>query len=365
MDKKPRILIIDDEEIVRDSCIQILAKNNYVIATAQNGNTGLDLLQEFKPDIALVDLKMPGLSGYEVLEKIRSHDPTIVTIVITGFATVDSAVASMKKGTFDFLPKPFKPDELRLVIRRGLERRKLILETIALRREKELLREHFAAIVSHELKSPLGAVQLNLFVLADELGDKLSSEQKEKVNRLHGRIGDLVTLINTWLRVISVDINKIREDFQPTSIDTVITKAIAGVESHAIRKDIEIIPEIGINLPKIFGNEGTLVEALVNILNNGVKYSRSGDMIDIAADEENDGITIRIKDSGVGIAEEDIPHIFEDFYSGKIRPEGEKSSGVGLAITKRILNAHDGTISVDSTLGLGSAFVIHLPILKE
>ena len=257
MDEKRKILIIDDEEIVRDSCIQILAKNNYEIATAQNGAEGLNLLQEFKPDLALVDLKMPGLSGYDVLERIRSYDATIVTIVITGFATVDSAVASMKKGTFDFLPKPFKPDELRLVIRRGLERRKLILETITLRKEKELLREHFAAIVSHELKSPLGAVQLNLFVLADDLADKLSAEQKEKVSRLQDRIGDMVTLINTWLRVISVDISKIREDFTPTSIETVITKATESVESHAVRKDIEIDAEMGKHMSQVSGNEGT------------------------------------------------------------------------------------------------------------
>ena len=115
MANQEKILIIDDEEIVRDSCIQILAKRNYKIATAENGAEGLELLEDFQPDLALVDLKMPGLSGYEVLGQIHEYDPTIVTIVITGFATVDSAVESMKKGTYDFLPKPFKPDELRLI----------------------------------------------------------------------------------------------------------------------------------------------------------------------------------------------------------------------------------------------------------
>jgi len=365
MDEKPKILIIDDEEIVRDSCIHILAKNNYVIVTAQNGTEGLDLLHEFRPDLALVDLKMPGLSGYEVLEKIRAHDPTIVTIVITGFATVDSAVASMKKGTFDFLPKPFKPDELRVIIRRGLERRKLILEAIALRKEKELLREHFAAIVSHELKSPLGAVQLNLFVLAEELAEKLSEVQKEKISRLQGRLGDMATLINTWLRVISVDISKIREDFKPTSIETVIAKATESVESHAVRKDIEINTKMGTLLPQVSGNEGTLVEATVNILNNAVKYSRVGGKIDITTVKDNGNIIITIKDNGVGITEEDLPHIFEDFYAGKARPEGERSSGVGLGITKRIIDAHDGTISVESTLGKGSVFSIKLLAIKN
>ena len=152
MADKDKILIIDDEEIVRDSCIQILAKRNYEIVTAENGEEGLENLESFQPDLALVDLKMPALSGYEVLERIHEFDPTIVTIVITGFATVDAAVESMKIGTYDFLPKPFKPDELRLIVQRGLERRKLVLETIALRREKEMLREQFAAIVSHEIK---------------------------------------------------------------------------------------------------------------------------------------------------------------------------------------------------------------------
>lgn len=365
MHEIPKILIIDDEEIVRDSCIHILAKSDYKIVTARDGAEGLEILEDFQPDLALVDLKMPGLSGYEVLEKIHEYDPTIVTIVITGFATVDAAVEAMKKGTYDFLPKPFKPDELRLIVQRGLERRRMVIETITLRKEKELLREHFAAIVSHELKSPLGAVQQNLFVLADDLADKLTDEQKTMVERLQTRIKDMVTMINTWLRVISVDISKIREDFKPTSIDTIVTKAVGSVESHAIRKDIAIKHKLNPSLPQVSGNEGTLVEAITNILNNAVKYTRVGGKIEISTIKSNGSISINITDNGVGIDEEDIPHIFNDFYSGKARPEGERSSGVGLAITKRIIEAHDGTISVESTLGEGSAFSIQLPALEN
>ncbi len=365
MAAKLKILIIDDEEIVRDSCIQILAKSNYEIETAENGMDGLVLLKEFHPDLALVDLKMPGISGFEVLDQIHAYDSTIVAIVITGFATVDSAVEAMKKGTYDFLPKPFTPDELRMLVRRGLERRQLVLETIALRKEKELLREHFAAIVSHELKSPLGAVQQNLFVLADDLADKMTEEQKEKISRLQGRIGDLVTLINTWLRVISEDISKIRDDFKLTSIETVVGKAIESIEPQAIRKDIDIKSTLSTPLPQVSGNEGTLVEALTNILNNAVKYSRVEGKIELRSNEENGELTITITDNGVGIAEEDIPHIFDDFYSGKARPKGERSSGVGLAITKRIIEAHDGKIFVESTLGKGSTFSIQLPASRN
>jgi signal transduction histidine kinase len=365
MADQEKILIIDDEEIVRDSCIHILAKGNYKIVTAQNGEEGLEILESFKPDLALVDLKMPGLSGYEVLDRIHEYDPTIVTIVITGFATVDAAVESMKKGTYDFLPKPFKPDELRLIVQRGLERRELVLETISLRREKEMLREQFAAIVSHELKSPLGAVQQSMYGLASDLEDKLSNEQKNKIKHLQTRIADLIKLVNTWLRAISVDISTIRDNFEPTAIADITSKAIENVQQQAVRKDITIETSIEKDLEPINGNEVTLVEALVNIIGNAVKYTPMGGHIYVNAREEEDNICIEIKDDGVGIAAEDIPHIFDDFYVGKTKPEEERRSGVGLAITKRIIDAHDGSISVDSELGKGSTFTVHLPILKQ
>jgi two-component system sensor histidine kinase/response regulator len=365
MANEEKILIIDDEEIVRDSCIQILAKRNYQVTTAKDGAEGLEKLENFKPDLALVDLKMPGLSGYEVLDRIHEYDPTIVTVVITGFATVDSAVESMKKGTYDFLPKPFKPDELRLIVQRGLERRKLVLETIALRKEKEMLREQFAAIVSHELKSPLGAVQQSMYGLASDLEDKLSDEQKNRIKRLQSRIADLIKLVNTWLRAISVDISTIRENFGLVSIADTTFKAVENVQPQAVRKDITIETSIEESLEPINGNEVTLVEALVNIIGNAVKYTQMGGHITVSARGEMDNILIEIEDNGVGIAAEDIPHIFDDFYVGITKPEEERRSGVGLAITKRIIEAHDGSIIVESELGKGSTFVIHLPTLKQ
>jgi DNA-binding NtrC family response regulator len=107
MNNKEKIIIIDDEEVILDSCIQILQGRNYDVSTAPDGAKGLQLVEQNKPDLVFIDLKMPGIPGMEVLEQIHNQDDTIVTIVITGYATVDSAVEAMKKGAYDFLPKPF------------------------------------------------------------------------------------------------------------------------------------------------------------------------------------------------------------------------------------------------------------------
>jgi len=358
----PRILVIDDEEIVRESCLRILQKQDYQVKTAPDGSSGLDLLKEYQPDLVLVDLKMPGMSGFEVLEEIYAFDATIVTIVITGFATVNSAVEAMKKGTYDFIPKPFNPDELRLIIQRGLGRRKLVLETITLRNEKEMLREHFAAIVSHELKSPLGAVQQNLYALVEDLESVLSESQKEKMERLQKRIKDLVKLINTWLRVISVDITNIKEQFKQISLIPLVSNAVETVEPQAVRKDITISFQKPESISQIEGDEGTLTEAIVNLLTNSVKYSKPGDTIVISVHQNPANVQISVSDNGVGIAADDICFIFADFYRGKNLPKGERSSGLGLSITKRIIEAHNGSIEVDSELGKGSVFTIKIPI---
>lgn len=365
MDERAKLLIIDDEEIVLDSCQQILAGNNFDIRTAQDGNVGVSLITEFQPDLVFVDLKMPGISGFEVLERINEIDPTIVAIVITGFATINSAVEAMQKGAFDFLPKPFTPDELRLITRRGLEKRKLVLETLALRREKEMLRNHFAAIVSHELKSPLAAVQQYLMALSSELSDQLSDDQTRRFERMQTRIDDLMKLIHTWLRAMTVDIDNIRENFGPTSIPDVVSKAVESVQSHAIRKNISIETSMQEKIASVNGDEGTLVEAVVNLIGNSVKYSPIGSEIAVTVEETEDQIFIAVQDNGIGISEEDLPFIFEDFYTGKTKQNTEKSSGLGLALTRRIIEAHEGSISVESVLGQGSTFEICLPILEN
>lgn len=365
MEARSKILLIDDEEVVRDSCTQILAGGPYEIASASNGTAGLRLVEDFQPDLVFVDLKMPGISGFEVLEKVIAMDPTIVMVVITGFATVSSAVEAMKKGAYDFLPKPFTPEEFRLITRRSLEKRRLTLETIALRREKEILREHFAHIVSHELKAPLNAVLQNLFALEFEIGGALTEVQKDKLARTKNRINDLIQMINSWLRAISVDKNQLRENFKEVSLRSEIEKALEIVQPYAQRKDIEIVTTLGEKSLSVLGDGLSLSEAFSNLLSNAIKYSRDGSKVRVQAEEKGNEILVSVTDEGVGISQDDLPHIFEGFYraeSGRAVAEGQ---GIGLAVTRQIVEAHNGSICAESELGKGTTFLIRLPKSKH
>ena len=362
MEKPSRILIIDDEEIVLDSCLSVLEGRGYEIATAPDGTEGLKKAEEFAPDLVLVDLMMPGISGFDVLEGMRGVDPAIVTIVITGYSTVESAVEAMKRGAFDFLPKPFTPDELRMIVGRGIERRRLVLEAIALRREREMLQQNFAAIISHELRSPLSAVQQNLFVLTAELDSQLDESQKGRFERLKSRIADLLKMIQSWLRAVSVPEGTIGENFVPTSVRTSIAKAIESVQPHATRKDITITDSSPESLPPVLGDEAILTEALVNLVGNAVKYTHAGGKVAVDAAAEPGQVVVSVADTGVGIAAEDVPFVFDAFYRGKVGPDAEAGCGLGLALTRRIIEAHHGTISVESEIGKGTTFTVRLPV---
>jgi signal transduction histidine kinase len=359
-----RILIIDDEEVVLDSCMEILEETEHEVETARNGSLGLEAVERFKPDLVFVDLKMPGISGLEVLGKIGEIDATIVTIVITGYATVSSAVEAMKKGAYDYLPKPFTPDQFRLIAKRGLEKRALVLETMALRRERELLRENFAAIVSHELKSPLGAIQQNLFVLTSELAGVATNDRMRRLERMKVRIDDLLQMINRWLRGMTTDVDDIRERFEPVAVLESISKAVESVQAHATRKSIEIHVSVPEQLCKVRGDAGSLTEALVNVLGNAVKYSHEGSNVFVNAEQNDRRMLIRVSDSGIGIAKADLPFIFDGAYRGSSGEAVARGGyGLGLAISRKIIEAHDGSITVKSDVGKGSTFVMELPLL--
>jgi signal transduction histidine kinase len=147
-------------------------------------------------------------------------------------------------------------------------------------------------------------------------------------------------------------------------MDLVITKAIESLQTQAARKDVEIIPTIEDQIKPVNGDETTLTEVLVNLISNAIKYSRGGSQILVKAKGLGNEVTISVIDFGVGIAKEDLPHLLDGFQIGKPGTAGERSSGIGLSVSKRIIEAHDGSLQVESEPGKGSTFIIRLPAIE-
>jgi len=356
----PKILIIDDEATICQACSQVFIQDGYSVETCLEGASGLKKFDCFKPDVVFVDLKMPGIGGMEVLENIIEKDENIVLVVITGYATIESAVESMKRGAFDFLPKPFTPDELRIITRRALEKRRASLEAERLREEKERMRQNFISLVSHELRTPLVAVMQYLEVLGGGIAGGISLEQAKIVNRMKIRIKELLSLIDRWLRLSRIEELNLKEEFEDFSLNGVIEEVIDVVNPLAQEKDVSIHVKPMVHKILVSGDKEMIKEVFANLISNGIKYNREGGKVIVDAYDRGHFWVIDISDTGVGIPEQAIPHIIEEFY--RVKREGSAAgSGLGLAIVKKILDIHDGKLEIKSELNQGSTFSVYLP----
>jgi len=362
LEKTPFILVVDDEESMRDSCSQILKKDGFLADTAKDGSAGLEKIEKNKPDLVLIDLKMPGISGLEVLEKIKEIDPNIIPVVITGYSTVESAVEAMKRGAYDFLPKPFSPEELRIIIRRGLERRKLILETESLQKEKKLIEENFITMVSHQLRSPLAAIQQYFEVILAGMVGEVQEKPKKMILRSRNRLEGLLNLINDWLDVARLDSGQIVDSIEPLSLKKVIKKIIEDM--RPLTQDDNISLELGSCSENdlVQGDKETLEQVFSNLITNAIRYNKPKGRVIITIKENKDFISAEVKDTGIGIAKEHLPFIFDQFYRVKRGEDHKiKGTGLGLSIAKKIVDAHGGSIKASSELGKGSRFTVLLP----
>lgn len=362
MAEKTTILIIDDEDAMRDSCSMILIKDGFRAETAENGQVGLEKARALKPALTLIDLKMPGLSGFEVLEKLKDIDPQIIPIVITGYATVESAVEAMKKGAYDFLPKPFTPDELRIIIRRALERRKLAQEAETLRREKKLMEENFITMVSHQLRSPLVAIQQYFEVILAGMVGRVDDAQKEMIVRAQERLGSLLQLINDWLDMARITRGQLVDKFLPLALEKLLDRQVEFLKPLAqeYKVRLELRPPERPTL--VLGDEQSLEQAFSNLISNAIKYNRPEGSVIISVREEDDSIITDVTDTGIGIAREQLPLIFDQFYRvSRSEDQKIKGTGLGLAIAKKLVEAHNGSILVASESGRGSTFSVRLP----
>ncbi len=360
---QPHILVIDDDEVARESAQILLNRWGNRVSLAEGGETGLHLMRQDPPDLCLVDLQMPGLSGLEVLGKIKDFDSTIVCIMVTGYATLQSAVDALKEGAYDFLAKPFSPSELKRAIDRGLERRFLEMETAALREEKDRMEANFITMVSHQLRSPLAAVRQLLEVAASEALGPMEGPYRDIMSRATSRLDDLLQSLNSWLSMSQIQDKGIVERKSEIKIGELLSRLARriSVDAEAAGQTIKLSGQDDDSVAVDVDSE-SLMEALYNIASNAVKYNKPGGEVALSWRADDFLVHIDVTDQGPGIPEAEWPFLFDDFFRSQ-RPElkNKPGTGLGLSISRKIVMAHDGEIKVLSTMGEGSTFTVILP----
>jgi two-component system sensor histidine kinase/response regulator len=361
-DPPARVVVIDDDEAMRLSCRKILAKAGLEVETFEDGLQGVEAVARLKPDLLIVDLKMPGISGLEVIERVRQLDSAAVIVVITGYATIDTAVEAMKAGAYDFLPKPFSPEELRLIVNRGLERRRLMLEARRQEIERELLRRRFVTFVSHQLQTPLAAVHQYLNVLKHLENEAASAaRRREWYERCLQRVEEMLELIRNWLSLAALEGQCLARQRAAVELNAVIASVLEACRGQAEAEGVTLEAQ-GPGPCWAAGDPVCLRVLIENLVSNAVKYNRAGGRVTVRAERAGEEVRLRVADTGIGIPEQYRPYLFDEFF--RLSPPGgpkRPGAGLGLAIVKRIVTELGGRIELESEPGVGTTFEVRLP----
>jgi two-component system, OmpR family, phosphate regulon sensor histidine kinase PhoR len=485
-----RILIVDDEKVIREGVERALANRGFEIAKAEDGNEGIDLLQKSKFDIVLTDLMMPGLDGFALLDWVRENQPHIQVIVITGFATVSKAVTAIKQGAFDFVGKPFTPDYIRVVVDRAINKLEMLAETERLRNEKNMsleaidksqsrlktvfscmaeavvitdtdgvvvlhnpaaikileietdpfigkplaasirdrtaihmineamekvmavtrefapgaisrkylraycspvtneqgvvigsvtafedistlkeidkMKSDFVAMVAHELKAPLASIEQMIYAL--QIG--CEHEATNSCNALHKRMTtrtkDLLRLIENLLNLSKLESGTVIFNLEPIRGDEIIRDVIDIARPQAESKKITIHYSPCEDDWLFNVDYDHMRTAIMNIVSNSIKYTPDGGTVTLKTELAGGFVNFKVQDSGIGISKEDLPHIFDRFFRVKGKATRHiTGSGLGLALVKEVVEAHQGYIEVNSTPQVGTTFVLSFPLVQK
>ncbi len=478
----PTVLIVDDEERIREGCRKVLTQDGFEVDTAECGERGLKMVEEQHYDVILLDLMMPSLSGFDVLARVKALHPDSVIIVISGYATVEHSIEAMKRGAFDFIPKPFSPEQLRVLVTKAIEytralkdiaseksRMRVLINRLAdgvmatdsLKRvvlanpaflrmagireagivgrtlsevlrsdqleqlidnalampseeftelteeihceEKEgqsapilnarcipfrdrvgrnvgaitvlhditslkkmdQIKSDFVAMVSHEIRSPLNSVLAQIKVVLDGLAGEVTQKQQEILSRASEKIKSLVSLSSELLDLAKIESGLISQEKEQLDMSEILEDQVAFHGAAAQAKDIRLELEGPLSPAPVLVNRRNMEEVLSNLITNAIKYTPEGGSVTVSAAREDGYLRMSVRDTGYGLAEEEIERIFAPFY----RVKNEKTryiigTGLGLSIVKSIVESHNGFINVESELGRGSTFHVYIPFTE-
>ncbi|MEI6884519.1 MAG: ATP-binding protein [Bacteroidota bacterium] len=370
-----KILVIDDEPGIRSGVSRILRNFrvdypfmeeafDFEVHEASTGEAGIEHIESDKPDILLLDNKLPGIQGIEVLEYIRKKQMNIIVVMITSYASLELAVKATSDGAYDFIPKPFTPQELKSSIENITKRVFLKKMTNRLQESGKQIRFQFLSVLSHELKAPLNSIEGYLQMIKERQAGPQLESYDYMVDRMLERIKGMRTLILDLLDLTKVTSDKVKRDVKEINLADVARMAIDTMRPYSIQKDIRL-NLLGEDPLLIMADNEEMEIVFNNLISNAIKYNKAGGSVDCKLSRTEDCVEIEVEDTGIGMTQDDISRIFDDF----VRIKNEKTrnitgSGLGLAIVKKLIDNYKGKIEVTSQPDKGSTFKVKLPIDK-
>ncbi|NJM23399.1 MAG: hybrid sensor histidine kinase/response regulator [Richelia sp. RM2_1_2] len=358
--KSDKILVVDDSPDNIFLIKTILEEEGYEVSTAENGYKALSKIEESTFDLILLDLMMPGMDGYEVTKNIRenTHLSFVPILLITAHDSPNVA-HGLDLGADDFIRKPVTVDELLARVRSLLRLKHSIDERDEIARQ----REDFVSRLTHDLRTPLVAEERMMILFLEGALGELSPSMQEALTIMARSNSNLLAMVNTLLEVYRFEAGRKTLAFLPVDIPKLIEEVKSELSPLAAQKGLVIKVDVNETAiaTKIMGDRLELHRLFTNLVGNAIKFTDNGSItISLEADATDcDRIILKIVDSGQGISPEQQATLFERFRPGSHKRSG---SGLGLYLSRRIVEAHKGTIEINSQLGQGSVFRVILPI---
>jgi two-component system phosphate regulon sensor histidine kinase PhoR len=483
------ILVVDDERGMREGCRKILTAEGYEVVTAEDGMAGLEVFKR-QPGfaVALVDLKMPRMGGIQFIEQVRERDEDVVLLVITAYATIDTAVEATKRGADGYIPKPFTPDELVSAVRTNIDKRALTIEARRLREEREkrllelafersksstiincmidgvlvvnsdkqivlrnaaaarlvpecanlppiaapldalecaplreflggvldagsepaivskeiglgksvymvnaspvvepngetlgavavlrditalkrleLAKSMFVSMVAHEVKNPLAAIEGYLNVILSGVAGEDPVRDRDMMRRALVRAGTLRTMISELMSLTAMETGNFVIRRSPLDVDEVVAEAVTSCQEKAAEKEIEVCVNSDQAGERVLADRAAMLRVFTNIVDNAIKYTPEKGHVDVRLEHNNAYVRVMVRDDGIGMRQEDVDRVFEEFFRAKNEYTARvPGTGLGLSLVKRLVDMHQGNVTLESSPGKGSTVTVVLPVL--
>jgi two-component system, sensor histidine kinase and response regulator len=361
-----QVVMVDDEEALclgvrriiekyRVHVSDVLVDATYSFRYFTSGEDFLAYLESGgSVDLLLLDLKLPGVGGMDVLDELKARGREVLTIMITAYATFETAVKATKLGAYDFLAKPFTPDELRYALRKATSQLILSKQARKLAEEKRQVRFNFISVLAHELKAPLNAVEGYLNILRTTEEDQNLQMVERSIMRVDGMkklIGDLLDLT----RIESGQRERVIKRLDmPRLAEASMELFAVDAERRGITMRLESDPAV-----ELLADAGEVEIVFNNLISNAVKYNRDGGVVTVKLSRKRDMTMVTVTDTGIGLSAEEAGKLFNEFT--RIKNEHTVKilgSGLGLSTVRKIANMYEGQALVQSEPGVGSTFTV-------